>query len=79
VPTEITAICVLFQYWTDINSALWIVIFIVMTFTVGMTYIGIYGEIEYWFAVLKIVFIVCYLVLESTSATTDHHSSSLFC
>lgn len=31
IPTEITAICVLFQYWTDINSALWIMLFIVLT------------------------------------------------
>ena len=54
IPTEITAICVLFEYWTDINSSLWIVIFIIMTFVIGMSFIGIYGEVEFWFAVLKI-------------------------
>lgn len=32
IPTEITAICVLIQYWTDMNSALWIVVFIILTF-----------------------------------------------
>ncbi|EXJ59173.1 hypothetical protein A1O7_06605 [Cladophialophora yegresii CBS 114405] len=62
IPTEITAICVLFQYWTDINSSLWIVIFIALTVAVGLCFIGIYGEIEFWFALLKIVFII-FLVL----------------
>lgn len=47
----------LFQYWTDINSALWIMIFIALTFAVGISFIGIFGEIEFWFALLKVVFI----------------------
>lgn len=58
VPTEITAICVLFNFWTDINSSLWIVMFIILTFVVGISHIRIYGEVEFWFAMLKIVFIV---------------------
>ncbi|KIW67765.1 hypothetical protein PV04_06995 [Phialophora macrospora] len=63
IPTEITAICVLFQYWTDINSSLWIVIFIALTVAVGLCFIGIYGEIEFWFALLKIVFIIFLILL----------------
>lgn len=63
IPTEITAICVLFEYWTDINPSLWIVIFIVLTFAVGISYIGIYGEVEFWFALLKIVFIIFLILL----------------
>jgi yeast amino acid transporter len=63
IPTEITAICVLFQYWTDINPSLWIIIFILLTFTIGMSFIGIYGEVEFWFAVLKILFIVFLIIL----------------
>lgn len=63
IPTEITAICVLFQYWTDVNSAVWIMVFIVLTCAVGMAFIGIYGEIEFWFAALKIVFIIFLILL----------------
>ncbi|KAJ9607592.1 hypothetical protein H2200_007670 [Cladophialophora chaetospira] len=63
IPAEITAICVLFQYWTDINSSLWIVIFIALTVAVGLCFIGIYGEVEFWFALLKIVFIVFLILL----------------
>lgn len=77
VPGEITAICVLFQYWTDINSSLWIIIFIIMTFSVGMTYIGIYGEVEYWFAILKVVFIVSLQHVHFPCDNADAFRSSL--
>ncbi|CAL5866445.1 uncharacterized protein PFLUO_LOCUS653 [Penicillium psychrofluorescens] len=63
IPTEITAICVLFQYWTDINPSLWIMIFIVLTVIIGLSFIGIYGEVEFWFALLKIVFIIFLILL----------------
>ena len=58
VPSEITAICVLFQFWTDVNSSAWIVVFILLTTVVGVSFIGIYGEIEFFFAILKILLIV---------------------
>jgi yeast amino acid transporter len=63
IPAEITAITVLFQYWTDINSALWIMIFIALTFAIGISMIKIYGEVEFWFAVLKILFIIFLIIL----------------
>lgn len=58
VPTELTAICVLFTFWTDLNASIWIIIFIILTVAVGLSYIRIYGEVEFWFALLKILFIV---------------------
>ena len=63
IPAEITAITVLFQYWTDINSALFIMIFIALTFAVGISLISVYGEIEFWFAMLKILFIIFLIIL----------------
>ncbi|KAH0018655.1 amino acid permease, partial [Aureobasidium melanogenum] len=63
IPSEISAICVLFQYWTDINSSLWIVIFIVLTFVVGIAFVGIYGEIEFLMALLKIALVVGLVIL----------------
>jgi amino acid transporter len=58
IPSEITAICVLFQFWTDLNSAVFIMIFIVLTTAVGIAFIGIYAEIEYFLAMLKICLVV---------------------
>ena len=42
---------------------MWIVLFICLTVIVGMCFIGIYGEVEFWFALLKIVFIVFLILL----------------
>lgn len=63
IPSEITAICVLFQFWTDINSALWIMIFILLTVVVGVAFVRVFGEVEYFFAVLKILLVVFLIIL----------------
>jgi yeast amino acid transporter len=54
---------VLFQYWTNVNSSVWIVTFIVLTVIVGIAFVGIYGEVEFWFAILKILLIVFLILL----------------
>lgn len=63
VPAEISAICVLFQYWTDLNSAVFICIFIILTFVVGISFVGIYGEVEFFFACLKILLVIFLIIL----------------
>ncbi|KAK2614955.1 hypothetical protein N8I77_001742 [Diaporthe amygdali] len=63
IPSEITAICVLFQFWTDLNSALWIIIFIIATVVVGVAFVRIFGEVEFFFAVLKILLVVFLIIL----------------
>ncbi|KAI8626305.1 amino acid permease/ SLC12A domain-containing protein [Xylariaceae sp. FL1651] len=63
IPSEITAICVLFQFWTDLNPAVFIVIFIVLTVIVGVAFIRVYGEIEFTFAILKILLVVFLIIL----------------
>ncbi|MCO5565851.1 hypothetical protein L7F22_019526 [Adiantum nelumboides] len=62
VPAEISAICVLFQFWTDVSSSVWICVFIFITFLVGISFIGIYGEVEFFFASLKILLIVFLII-----------------
>ena len=34
-----------------------------MTFTVGVAFIGIYGEVEFWFAILKILLVIFLIIL----------------
>ncbi|KAF4472459.1 Dicarboxylic amino acid permease [Fusarium albosuccineum] len=63
IPSEITAICVLFEFWTDINPSLFIIIFIVLTAAVGFAFIRIFGEVEFWFALLKILLVVFLIIL----------------
>ncbi|CBQ70043.1 probable general amino acid permease [Sporisorium reilianum SRZ2] len=62
IPSEISAICVLFQFWTDINSSLWIVIFILLTFAIGVVFVRAYGEVEFAFATLKLLTIVFLII-----------------
>ncbi|ORY56413.1 amino acid permease/ SLC12A domain-containing protein [Pseudomassariella vexata] len=63
IPSEITAICVLFEFWTDINPSVFIVVFIIATFVVGIAFIRVFGEVEYFFAVLKILLVVFLIIL----------------
>ncbi|KAK7921335.1 hypothetical protein PG985_009357 [Apiospora marii] len=67
IPAEITAICVLFSYWFDpveeISPAVWIVVFIVLTAAVGFAFIRVFGEIEFVFAIVKIVLVVFLIIL----------------
>lgn len=39
IPSEITAICVLFEFWTDITPAVWIIIFMILTVLVGVAFV----------------------------------------
>lgn len=63
IPSEITAICVLFEFWTDINPSVWIITFIILTVAVGFAFIRLFGEVEYFFAILKILLVVFLIIL----------------
>ncbi|KAL0931271.1 Dicarboxylic amino acid permease 3 [Colletotrichum truncatum] len=63
IPSEITAICVLFQFWTDLNPSVFIVIFIVLTFVVGIAFVRVFGEVEFVFALLKILLVIFLIIL----------------
>ncbi|SPO29977.1 probable general amino acid permease [Ustilago trichophora] len=62
IPSEISAICVLFQFWTDINSSLWIMIFILLTFVIGVAFVRAFGETEFIFASLKLLTVVFLII-----------------
>ncbi|KAL6875815.1 amino acid permease domain-containing protein [Trichoderma longibrachiatum] len=63
IPSEITAICVLFAYWLpDLNPSVWIIVFILLTAAVGFSGVRYFGEIEAFFATLKIVMVVFLIV-----------------
>jgi amino acid transporter len=63
VPSEISAAVVLIQYWTDKYAAVWITLFIIVTFGVGIVFVGVYGEIEFFFALLKIFLVVGIVIM----------------
>ncbi|KAH6652502.1 proline-specific permease [Truncatella angustata] len=64
IPAEITAICVLFEFWwPDISPAVWIVVFMVLTAAIGFSFIRVFGEIEFTFAVIKILLVIFLIIL----------------
>ncbi|OJJ30387.1 hypothetical protein ASPWEDRAFT_45961 [Aspergillus wentii DTO 134E9] len=58
VPSEISAAVVLIQYWTDLNSAIWVTVLIVFSAIVAFTFIRVYGEIEFSLTILKILLVL---------------------
>ncbi|KAK3985151.1 amino acid permease-domain-containing protein [Cladorrhinum sp. PSN332] len=64
IPSEATAICVLAKYWDkDLNVVSVIVAFIAVTAAVGMTVVRVFGEVEFVFALLKIMLVVFLIVM----------------
>jgi yeast amino acid transporter len=63
VPSEISAGVVLIQYWTDINAAVWVTILILVSVLVAIIFIGVYGEVEFFFAILKILLVIGVIIM----------------
>ncbi|KAF7717145.1 Uncharacterized protein PECH_003993 [Penicillium ucsense] len=63
VPSEISAAVVLIQYWTDINAAVWVTILIIISVVVAVSFIRVYGEVEFVFAILKILLVLFVVIL----------------
>ncbi|KAI5970766.1 hypothetical protein CANMA_000185 [Candida margitis] len=55
VPGELAAVSVIVTYWTDINPALWISIFGIVIIATNCYNVKWYGEIEFFFGVLKLL------------------------
>ncbi len=62
VPAEVSATYVVFQYWTDLKSAVIISIFIFITLAASVAFFGIYGEVKFWFASLKILLVIFLII-----------------
>jgi amino acid transporter len=58
LPAELTAAAVIVQFWSTVNSAIWITIFGILLVTSNLLFVRVYGEMEFTFASLKIMLIV---------------------
>lgn len=63
VPSEISAAVVLIEFWTDKYAALWITLFTIVTFLVGVVVVRAYGEVEFFFATLKILLVAGIIIM----------------
>lgn len=58
LPSEISATAVVMHYWSDLNPAVWITVFIVIIILFNSWKISFYGELEFFFGCLKVLLIV---------------------
>lgn len=61
--SDLTALQLVFQYWTDFPSWIISLIFWIVLLTINIIHVKAYGETEYWLALLKVVTIVVFIIL----------------
>ncbi|KAK3113531.1 hypothetical protein LTR53_009080 [Teratosphaeriaceae sp. CCFEE 6253] len=76
LPAEVVAAAVIVDYWATINNGIWITVFGLLLVASNVFLVRIYGELEFIFALLKIMLIVglnlMSLVIVSGGGP-DHH------
>lgn len=66
IPTELTAAAIVISYWPsvqDVNPGAWIAIMLVAVWAVNLFGVGVWGEMEFWFSLIKIAAIVGLIIL----------------
>jgi amino acid transporter len=64
LPAELNAAAVLIGYWNDsVNPAVWIAICLVVAAAINLGGTRAYGEMEFWFAIIKVLTITGLIIL----------------
>ncbi|KAF3987702.1 hypothetical protein FT663_03701 [Candidozyma haemuli var. vulneris] len=63
LPSEISASALVMGYWSDLNPAVWITVFMVIIIGCNSWKIRFYGEIEFFFGCLKVLLITGLIIL----------------
>ncbi|KAH3686690.1 hypothetical protein WICPIJ_002334 [Wickerhamomyces pijperi] len=63
MPGEISAAAVVVSYWTDLSQGIWITIIIVVIIASNSWSIRFYGEVEFTFAMLKLLLLVGLIIV----------------
>ena len=66
VGTEVTAVSVYMKYWFPTAPGwMWVILFSALLIFVNATSVSLFGTIEYWFSMIKIVAIVGFILLSA--------------
>ncbi|CAA7259463.1 unnamed protein product [Cyclocybe aegerita] len=64
IPSELTAAAVILQFWTQtLQPWHWAIIIIIPMFALQLIHVRVYGETEYWFAMIKVVMIIFFIIV----------------
>jgi len=58
LPAELVAAAVIIQFWSTVNSAVWITVCGILLVISNVLFVRVYGELEFTFATMKIMLIV---------------------
>lgn len=58
IPSEIVAAAVLVEFWVQVNNAIWITVFGLLIIISSLTFVRVYGELEFGLSLLKIFLVV---------------------
>ncbi|PPR08190.1 hypothetical protein CVT24_001573 [Panaeolus cyanescens] len=62
IPSELTAAAVILQFWTQaLQPWHWAIIIIIPIFALQLIHVRVYGETEYWFALIKVLMILFFI------------------
>lgn len=62
--TELAAAATIIKFWNEVlPDAAWSTIFLVVIVAVNFLGVRIYGELEYWFAMIKIVIVIVFIII----------------
>src|SRR5262249_39180253 len=62
IGAEVTAVAIYFAFWfPNVPSWGWVVAVAAMLVAVNTAHVGVFGELEYWFALIKVVAILAFI------------------
>ncbi|KAI9364570.1 amino acid permease/ SLC12A domain-containing protein [Pilaira anomala] len=70
IATELAAAATIIKYWKEVlPDAAWSTIFLVVIVAVNFLGVRIYGELEYWFAMIKIIIVIIFIIIGILTTT----------
>jgi L-asparagine transporter-like permease len=64
IGAEVTAVAIYFAFWfPSVPGWIWVVLVSAALISVNAMHVGSFGEFEYWFAMIKVVAIVAFIVI----------------
>ncbi|KAI0782594.1 amino acid permease [Abortiporus biennis] len=64
IPSELISAAIILQYWTlKLQAWEWALVIIVPIFTMQLIHVRIYGESEYWFALIKVIMVIVFIIV----------------
>ena len=64
IGAEVTAVAIYFAFWfPSVPPSLWVVAIAVALIAVNTAQVGMFGEVEYWFALVKVIAILAFIAV----------------